>query len=199
MVAYIFQQIAQRGKAEGLDGVKQRDARTWYRDAARSISSVNRNSMMRDQDSLQNDIDTQDIGKLFMFFYDPKHKKTLPYYDVFPLIFVISMKDSGFLGLNLHYLPPYLRAKLMNELYRIASDKKYDKNTKLKVSYDILNRASRFKYFKPCVKHYLLEKVQSKYLSVDPQYWDIALMLPSERFKKDTKENVWKHSAEMVR
>lgn len=199
MVAYIFQQIAERGRAEGLDSIRQRDARTWYRDAARSISSVNRNFMMRDQDSLQNGVDVQDIGKMFMFFYDPKHKDTLPYYDVFPLIFVIGMKDNGFLGLNLHYLPPILRAKLMDQLYRITNDKRYNKNTKLKVSYDILNRASRFKYFKPCVKHYLLEKVQSKYLSVEPQYWDVALMLPTERFKKDTKQNVWKHSTEMVR
>lgn len=199
MVAYIFQQIAERGRAEGMDNVRQRDARTWYRDAARSISSVNRNFMMRDQDSLQNGVGVQDIGKMFMFFYDPKHKDTLPYYDVFPLIFVIGMKDNGFLGLNLHYLPPILRAKLMDQLYRITNDKRYNKNTKLKVSYDILNRASRFKYFKPCVKHYLLEKVQSKYLSVEPQYWDVALMLPTERFKKDTKQNVWKHSTEMVR
>lgn len=198
MAAYIFQQISQRGKAEGINNVRQRDSRTWFRDAARSISSVNKNFMMRDQDSLQGGIDVQDIGKMFMFFYDPKHKDTLPYYDIFPLIFVIGMKDKGFLGMNLHYLPLYLRAKLMDELYKISSDKRYDKNTKLKVSYDILNRASRFKYFKPCIKHYLLEKVQSKYLSVDPQYWDVALMLPSERFKKDTKQNVWKNSMEMV-
>lgn len=199
MVAYIFQQIAERGRAEGLDNVRQRDARTWYRDAARDIRSVNRNRMMRDQDNLHTNILMQDIGKMFMFFYDPKHKDTLPYYDVFPLIFVIGMKDDGFLGLNLHYLPPVLRAKLMDQLYRITNNNKYDKNTKLKVSYDILNRASRFKYFKPCVKHYLLEKVQSKYLSVEPQYWDVALMLPTEQFKKNTKQNVWKHSTGMVR
>lgn len=194
MVAYIFQQIAERGKAEGIDNVRQRDSRTWFRDAARSMSSVNKNFMMRDRDNMQNGIDIQDIGRMFMFFYDPKHKDTLPYYDAFPLIFVIGLKDNGFLGMNLHYLPPYLRAKLMDELYKVSSDKKYNKNTKLKISYEILNRASRFKYYKPCVKHYLLEKVQSKFMGVDPEHWDIALMLPSERFKKDTKQNVWKHS-----
>ncbi len=158
------------------------------------MSSVNKNFMMRDRDNMQNGIDIQDIGRMFMFFYDPKHKDTLPYYDAFPLIFVIGLKDNGFLGINLHYLPPYLRAKLMDELYKVSSDKKYNKNTKLKISYEILNRASRFKYYKPCVKHYLLEKVQSKFMGVDPEHWDIALMLPSERFKKDTKQNVWKHS-----
>jgi hypothetical protein len=173
LVAYIFQQIAERGKAEGIDNVRQRDSRTWFRDAARSMSSVNKNFMMRDRDNMQNGIDIQDIGRMFMFFYDPKHKDTLPYYDAFPLIFVIGLKDNGFLGMNLHYLPPYLRAKLMDELYKVSSDKKY---------------------YKPCVKHYLLEKVQSKFMGVDPEHWDIALMLPSERFKKDTKQNVWKHS-----
>ena len=30
------------------------------------------------------------LGRLNMFFYDPKYKKTLPYYDTFPLVLPIE-------------------------------------------------------------------------------------------------------------
>ena len=29
------------------------------------------------------------MGKMYMFFYDPKLRETLPYYDAFPLVIVV--------------------------------------------------------------------------------------------------------------
>ncbi len=199
MTSYIFQQISQKGKAEGVDdSVRQRDARTWYRDAAQQIKSVNRNRMMNDKDNVVNSLDPESIGKMFMFFYDPKHKDTLPYYDVFPLIFLLDFKDNGFMGINLHYLPPVLRAKLMDALYSTANNNKYNASTKLNVSYQILNAASRYHYFKPCLKRYLADHVQGNYLNIEPRNWDSALMLPTERFKKASADKVWRDSRGMV-
>lgn len=199
MTAYVFQQIAQRGRAEGIDAsVRQRDARTWFRQAAQDVTSVNRNRMLNDKENISSSLDEKNIGQMFMFFYDPKHKDTLPYYDTFPLIFLIGFKDNGFMGINLHYLPPFLRAKLMDSLYETLNNNRYDDTTKLRVSYQILASASRFKYFKPCVKHYLAEHVQSNYLNIEPTNWDSALMLPTEQFKKASSERVWRESRAMV-
>ena len=64
-------------------------------------------------------INIQNIGQMFMFFYDPKNKQTLPYYDRFPLVFPIELYSDGFLGINLHYLPQKYRANLMDALYSI--------------------------------------------------------------------------------
>ena len=195
MTAYVFQQIAQRGRAEGIDNsVRQRDARTWFRQAAQDVTSVNRNRMMNDKENIVSSLDEKNIGQMFMFFYDPKHKDTLPYYDTFPLIFLIGFKDKGFMGINLHYLPPFLRAKLMDSLYETLNNNRYDESTKLRVSYQILASASKFRYFKPCVKHYLAEHVQSNYLNIEPTNWDSALMLPIEQFKKASAERVWRES-----
>ena len=44
------------------------------------------------------------VGSMYMYFYDPKHKATLPYYDRFPLTIVVGEAPGGFYGLNLHYL-----------------------------------------------------------------------------------------------
>jgi hypothetical protein len=198
---YIFQRIARLGRADGIDQtIRQRDARTWFRETALSIKSVNRNKYMESADTknIQTTIDEESIGSMFSFFYDPKHKKTLPYYDRFPLIFVIGPKPGGFLGINLHYLPPVLRAKLMDELHKITSDRKYNDKTKLVVSYELLNKASRFRYFKPCIKHYLFDHVQSKFLKIEPFYWDAALMLPTEKFAKADIDQVWNDSRSSV-
>jgi hypothetical protein len=198
VVAYIFQQLSQRGRAEGIDdSIRQRDARTWFRNAAQDVKSVNTNRMMSDPENLKTYITITDIGRMYMFFYNPKHKETLPYYDTFPLIFPIGFKDGGFLGLNLHYLPYILRAKLMDSLYSISNNNKYDDSTKLKVSYEILNGASRYKYFKPCLKQYLWNHVTGKFMNVQPRNWDAALMLPTERFRKASKDMVWKDSKGM--
>ena len=201
MSSYIFQKIAKVGKAEGVDqSVRQRDARTWFRNQAKSVSRVNRNKFMQDPDAdnIETKIDAESIGSMYSFFYDPKHKKTLPYYDMFPLVFVIGPKPGGFLGINLHYLPPVLRAKLMDQLYTITNNKKYNNSTKLVVSYELLSRASRFRYFEPCVKHYLFEHVQSRFLRIEPQFWDVALMLPTEKFVKADTDVVWGHSRSQV-
>jgi hypothetical protein len=165
-----------------------------------AVRSVNRNKIMQDPDgnNLVTSIDEESIGSMYSFFYSPKHKKTLPFYDMFPLVFVIGPKPGGFLGINLHYLPPVLRAKLMDQLYTIINNKKFDSSTKLVVSYELLSKAARFKYFAPCVKHYLLEHVQSKFLTIEPKFWDVALMLPTEKFAKADIDTVWNKSRSQV-
>jgi len=197
-LAYIFQTITDKGTAQGIPPNVAADARAWYRTAAQQVTNVNTQRLMTDKKNLKNNITLQDIGKMFMFFYDPKMKQVLPYYDKFPLVFPIGFKEGGFLGLNLHYLSPVLRAKLMDALYTTANNNKYDDTTKLKLSYDLLNGASRFKYFAPCLKHYLWDHVQGKFLNVETSNWDTALMLPTERFTGANKSKVWAESAKKV-
>ena len=33
-------------------------------------------------------------GSLYCWYYDPKYKRTLPYYDAFPVAFVLNMKEN---------------------------------------------------------------------------------------------------------
>lgn len=135
---------------------------------------------------------------MIMFFYDAKHKETLPYWDQFPLIFPIEMYDDGFLGINLHYLPPLLRAKLMNALYTVAVTKK-DKILKLKISYQILASAMNFSPFKPCVKRYLKGHIKSRFFYVEPTEWDMALFLPTQRFVGASDAKVWSDSRKIIK
>ena len=64
----------------------------------------------------------------------------------------VEPAEGGFRGINLHYLPPILRAKFLDALLDVTNNKKYDDTTKFRLTYDILNGARKMRYFKPCFK-----------------------------------------------
>jgi hypothetical protein len=99
----------------------------------------------------------------------------------------------------MHYLPLQLRAKLMDALYQTANNDSYDESTRLRINYNILNSSSKFRHFKPCIKHYLTGQVKSRFLYVYPSEWDIALFLPLERFEGANKSTVYADSRKIIR
>jgi len=126
---------------------------------------------------------TPTIGQMYMFVYDAKHKDTLPFYDMYPLVFPIEFYGDGFLGINLHYLPPLARAALLNNLKKLANNNKYDDSTKLAISYEVLKaHAMRFKGFENCIKRYLFSHVRSSFHQVSSSDWDKAVLLPLQRW-----------------
>ena len=138
-------------------------------------------------------------GFLYMFAYDPKLKETLPYYDMFPLVFPFRKVPGGFYGLNLHYLPYPLRVQLLDRLMTFANNDKMDETTKIKYSWQMIDGVSRYKLAQPCVKHYLNDHVRSPFRRVEANDWATAMMLPVERFQGATKEQVWTDSRRIAR
>lgn len=188
MVAYVFSDIVSRATDAGIKVGTQR-ARQWFRDQAKNVRT-SPSMIMRppERKGLKSEVM---IGRMYFFNYDPKTKKQLPYYDTFPLIFMIGPAEGGFYGINMHYISPVYRARLMDALYGTITNEKYDETTRLRISYDILKKASQFRFFKPCVKHYLSNNVRSRFLEVEPSQWDIALFLPVEQFQKKNKRQVF--------
>jgi len=196
MAATTFDFILTRGVREGQIPSRTQSARDWYRDAAGQRRRINERTLIySDSSRFKSAIR---IGDMYMFYYDPKHKETLPYYDRFPLVFPFKKVPGGFLGINMHYLPLPLRAKLMDALYDLSVNQRYDETTRLRMNYEILNSASKFRYFKPCIKHYLFDHMDSKFWYVYPSEWDIALFLPLERFKKSNKRSVQADSRKAI-
>lgn len=168
----------------------------WLDAQITKVGAVSPQDVLKDKTRFTPDIF---IGKMFMFLYDPKYKKTLPYYDKFPLIIPIDIYEDGFLGLNLHYLPPKYRIVLMDKLIEYTNNDKFDKTTKFKLTYTLLKHASKMKEIEPCIKRYLQSHVASRFVPIDAQDWEIAVLLPVERFAKASKETVWKESLGKVK
>ena len=203
MVAYVFDTILQRGMQAGVAPSVKRESREWFRNQAKTITA-SPSRVMRSNAARMTDKPL--LGRMYLFQYDPKHKKTLPYYDRFPLIFPIaSSKTSGFaasggsfLGINLHYLPLPLRARLMDALYKTMTTKEIDETTKLKISYQILQQASRYRFFKPCIKRYLISHVKSRFFYIEPTEWEMALFLPLDRFVGANKSRIYADSRNRI-
>ena len=194
-MATVFDDLLLRGIRSGETPARTQASRDWFRNQARQATSVRPMQISRDRDRITG---RAAVGRMYFFFYDPKTKADLPYYDTFPLIFKVANTQGGFYGINLHYLPYKLRAKLMDALYEIVSNQKYDDSTRLRLSYQLLNSASKYRYFKPTFKKYLNKHVRSRFVEINPSEWDIALFLPVERFEKASKSTVWKDSRNMI-
>ena len=138
-------------------------------------------------------------GNLYLYGYDPKMKKELPYYDRFPLVFPFRKTPDGFLGLNMHYLPYPLRIKLLDALMMFKSNDKMNEATKLKYSWSTIDGISKFKAAQPCVKHYLVDHVRSPFKVIPSYDWATAMLLPVEKFVGANKLEVWADSKKRMR
>ena len=121
------------------------------------------------------------FGRLNMFFYDPKYKKKLPYYDTFPLVLPLENYPDGFLGINLHYLPMNLRIRLLDRLVDYSNNTKFDESTRLAVDYSKLKNIN---LIKPTLKRYLAGRVKTQFRRIDADEFTVAALLPVARFKR---------------
>ena len=111
-----------------LDAAKGRPKSTdWYKDKIKEFGKPAALDLIRDGKRNNNPF----YGRLNMFIYDPKFKKTLPYYDTFPLVLPLEKYNDGFLGINLHYLPIPLRIRLLDKLVDFSNDTDFDAGTRL--------------------------------------------------------------------
>jgi hypothetical protein len=133
-------------------------------------------------------------GNMYMFFYDPKTKDKLPYYDRFPLVFPFRKTENGFLGLNLHYLSYRFRIVLLDNLLKFKNTKGLDDSTRLKLSWNLLSGISKHKLVEPCVKSYLSDHLMTQLKMISPVDWTTALMMPVESFAKASATQVWKNT-----
>lgn len=141
------------------------------------------------------------IGKLYMFSYLAKHRKTLPYYDAFPMILVVNVnkKEEYMLGINFHYLPLKVRAAVFKSLLILLNNKKWDDTTKFKVTWAILQNLSTSPFIRPAIKRYNFEQLRSKFIIVEEEEWDIVTMLPTHIFKGAPITQVWADSVAEIR
>lgn len=195
MAESLFTDVAAKAFRAGI--TPRTDAsRVWFQNKLKDMRGINRRKLLRDPEVEKRN--KARIGSMYMYFYDPKYRDTLPYFDAFPLTIMVKPVPGGFHGLNLHYLPLALRARLFDGLLDVTNNKRYDESTRFKLTYQLLDGASKLKNFRPCYKHYLYEKIEGSVAMVQPPEWEIAMFLPTEQFRKATKATVWKDSRRLI-
>ena len=150
----------------------------WYRNRIKELATPSQAQLIRDGKITGR----VNFGALNMFIYDPKLKNKLPYYDTFPLVLPIERYRDGFLGINFHYLPYALRARLLSRL---------DPNA----NYSALKNV---RLVKPTLKRYLNSNVRSRFRKLEEEDFMTAIMLPVQRFRKSSASKVWSDSRKVI-
>ena len=150
----------------------------WYRNRIKELGTPSQAQLIRDGKITGR----VNFGALNMFIYDPKLKNKLPYYDTFPLVLPIEGYRDGFLGINFHYLPCALRARLLSRL---------DPNA----NYSALKNV---RLVKPTLKRYLNSNVRSRFRKLEEEDFMTAIMLPVQRFRKSSANKVWSDSRKVI-
>lgn len=205
MPAYVFETLADKAKRANVNlSIAEPQSLDWFRNAART-ATANPNTMLSAyRDKIKN---VPKLGNMYLFAYDPKTKDKLPFYDTFPLVIPFASARmrgfagdaNGFMGLNLHYLPLYYRAYLMNAIYENhLNNKKLDETTRFRLNYQILQRVAKLRFFQPCVKRYNFDYLRSRFLEISPDEWDMALFLNLARFQKASQRTVWNDSLSKI-
>ena len=194
----IFKELSAEAFKAGITP-KTKESIAWFTRKAKALGKITkRNQLMREEEvTLRSGFLP---GQMVMYFYDPKLKDILPYYDRFPLTIIIDKAPGGFYGLNLHYLPPLLRGKLLDSLINDTptNNQKDDETTRLKLNYQKLKSATKYKFFKPAFKHYLTDHVRSRFALVSPPEWEIAAFLPTADWEKGSQGKVWRDSRSKI-
>lgn len=142
-------------------------------------------------------------GHMFFFGYLPKTKEHLNFWDEFPIVVVLHPQRGGFLGLNLHYLPPRSRALFLNKLLKYVDDPKFLSNqnigTRIRLTYAILKASSggqsspgSLAEYRKCIKSYRYSHIRTKIALIRPQEWKSVPFFPLDRFKGESRESVWR-------
>jgi len=152
---------------------------TWYRNRIKELGTPTVPELLRSGKLNK----TPHPKHLNMFVYAPKFAKKLPYYDTFPLVMYLKPAEGGFYGLNFHYLPYALRARLLDAAGQ----------DKLSVS-----AVENSRLTKPTIKRYLFGYTRSMFRRVDSEDNLTAIMLPVQRFKKAGENKVWGDSRKMI-
>ena len=175
-----------------IDAQRDRPRSTeWYKDKIKELGTPGPLDLIKDGKKSTRPF----YGRLNMFTYNPKHKKTLPYYDTFPLVLPIEKYPDGFLGINFHYLPIPLRIRLLDSLVDFSNNTKFDESTILKVNYSKLKGIN---LIKPTLHRYLAGYTMSQFRRIDADEFTVATLLPVQRFKKASASAVWKESRSMI-
>jgi hypothetical protein len=188
-MAYLIDRINEELSKKGLKP-RTGSARDWLRAKIAELNPT-RQSVTRDKERLK---DNTILGKMYFYYYDPKTKDMLPYWDKFPLVIPIETYRDGFLGLNLHYISPKQRLVLLDALSEYANNSNYDETTRLRLTYSKLKNIGKAYKAKPCIKKYLFKHVDSRFLEIEANEWDIAVLLPFQNFQGASANKVYNDS-----
>lgn len=137
-------------------------------------------------------------GRVYSFMYAAKNARTLPYYDRYPLVLVMSrnIKNRTFDGLNLHYVNPFFRTFLLRgiaHIYMNGPDR-----YQVKEFQEAVSRLAK-RIAKPCMHRYRVDRVLNfRYIRVPGLIPEHLNAVKDETYIKSGLQRVWVESTKAI-
>jgi len=111
----------------------------------------------------------------------------------------MNIHGNGVLGLNFHYLRPALRANLLDTLIGIQKKAK-TVDEKFRLEQAAYSTLSRIPLIKPCIKKYLFSHIRSRVYVINPEKWDMIIMLPLANWQGGvSQDQIWQDSDKKIK
>lgn len=155
-----------------------RKGRGWFRSKVAELRSVvvSPRKFITEEDVVRR----LTVGRVYIYRYLPKHMATLPIWDEYPLVLPFRATETGFIGINLHYLPCAYRAMLLDKLTRMnprVTDRK-----RMIVSWSILEKMSRINVGEMATHQYLLSHIATPIRLIRVEDYAKMILLPVQKF-----------------
>jgi len=175
-----FQKAHKQAKQQGI--IERTElSREWFHDYALE-QGLNYRSMEMLRTGGKRISDMR-LGRMYFFRYRPNKPEEI--YDEFPLMFLLAEDPDNMWGLNFHHLSPKRRAILLGKMLDFMNNTEYNENTRLMARKfrSMIQTNKRFRDAKAIYRQYRIEDIKSKVIHVHPLDWELAIMVPTERFK----------------
>ena len=187
-------------------------AREWYHDYAAEYGvNFRSGQMLRGGGKRISDIK---LGRMYFFRYQSQSsasgrdiiKTKDEIYDAFPLIFCLAEHPNLIEAFNFHYIEPALRARLLGKMFMYLNNEDFNNKTKLFATKfkKVIQDNRLFRHAKVSYRTYKPGRIRSKILEVHPLDWELAIMLPTERFitpdgARVSSKKIWFQSKKLAK
>ena len=126
-------------------------------------------------------------GNMVFFTYRAKYDQNP--YDMSPLILVLRRSKKYTLGLNINWVPPKLRERLMDFILK-GNKKNVEQNKPLSLSYDMIKNYI-MRMGAPAIRLYLNNRISPKGVVIPHYYYYKVVSLRSENFIGISADKAW--------
>jgi hypothetical protein len=158
----------------------QQTALQWLKDSLRGINRNQKGKLSDYRDILLNkdrNLKRRLLGQVVLFNYRPSSR--VKFYDKYPLVIITDVSGTGFSGINLHYIPPVDRIRMILLMGSMVFNRKETDIQKIRVKIlSLLNKKIFAKYYGTVFNNYTTKNILGKPKITIPEEWTHFAFLP---------------------
>lgn len=170
-----------------MDKNKEQLAIQWLSNEIKQIPNFYKKGEIQESITLNNR-KAPPLCDLVLYKYNAVVGNTNGYWDKYPLTLIVRPLEDHFFGFNLHYLDHETRHKIIETLSHLHTQARGNKKEIYKRIYPFLDALVKIGIYNFAYKNYLYSRLESKFIVINPSYYELVTYLPIAKFKGNNKQ-----------